>query len=278
MREEALCRYNPAAVLLLFAGIFIFGMIFIHPLFLACFVTAGIFYLFLLEGRKAGGSLVKMLPFCLLIAVLNPLFGGYGTHSLFRTFGHPYTLEALCFGGAIGTMVFGMLCWCRCFGRVMTGERILYLSGKRFPAVSMIFIMILRLVPWLYRHTREVKNARKGIGFEKEGAVILSAIAGNVLEYGITAADSMKSRGFGSGKRTAFPIYRITAGDVKMMIWTGLLIVLVAVSGISGGAEANYAQEFYISPPGSKYTLLGTAAYACLLFLPVILDIKEKIV
>ena len=47
------------------------------------------------------------------------------------------------------------------------------------------------------------------------------------LEGGIITADSMRSRGYGSGKRTNFAIYRFDGRDVILLLAMCLLIAVI---------------------------------------------------
>lgn len=70
---------HPAVALLYYAGLLLFALLGLHPLFLVTEI-AGLLALLLLQGQ--GKALLRGLPFMLLmgvsVAVLNPLFSHRG--------------------------------------------------------------------------------------------------------------------------------------------------------------------------------------------------------
>ena len=84
----------------------------------------------------------------------------------------------------------------------------------------MLFRSVLRMIPAFTRKARQIILARRAIGKgaeekltekAKNGAAILSALTDWALEGSIITADSMRSRGYGTGKRTNFQIYSMTS-------------------------------------------------------------------
>ena len=83
----------------------------------------------------------------------------------------------------------------------------------------------------------------------------------------------MRSRGYGTAKRTSFMIYRMTGLDL------GLLATMAALFGIAvfiGDKSAAFTPILSIAPIGG-WNLLGLLAYGMFLLLPTALHIKEAI-
>ena len=98
---------------------------------------------------------------------------------------------------------------------------------------------------------------------------ILGALTSWALEGSVVTADSMRSRGYGTAKRTSFMIYRMT----------GLLAAMAALFGIAvfiGDKSAAFTPMLSIAPIGG-WNLLGLLAYGMFLLLPTALHIKEAI-
>ena len=133
----------------------------------------------------------------------------------------------------------------------MTSDKFTYLFGRMAPSVTLVFTMVLRLVPAYHRKIDELAAARSGIGrspsvgtlSERVGgaSAILSALTSWALEGGMSTADSMRSRGFGQARRTAYARYRFTARDGALLACMALLAA-ISVGAIAGGfASADFA-------------------------------------
>ena len=128
---------------------------------------------------------------------------------------------------------------------VMTAEKYRYGFGSALPGVSLLLSMALRFVPKFSAHIRAVRAAQASLGCGtregsawrrlKNGARILSVTVSWALESGITAADSMKSRGYGAGRRTYFGNYRFTRRDGVLSAVLALALAGVCV-GVGCGA------------------------------------------
>ena len=278
MRADAFSKCHPAVNLLFFLGAIAFGAVIQHPAYLlAGALGAGTYYL-LLNGRKGWKLILVLLPMFAVLTAINPLFNTYGARILFRVFGRPYTLEALMYGAAIAAVFAVMLIWFGCYNKVLTGDKFTSLFGNWIPAVSLLLVMVLRMVPNLMRKTRQITGARKSIGkgageaaTNKEklagGMTVLGALTSWALEGSVVTGDSMRARGYGTAKRSSFQIYRMTAAD---WVLTALILGLAAIVILAGGAGAAYTPEFDIAPLG-----WGFVAYCVYLLIPTALHIKE---
>lgn len=107
---------------------------------------------------------------------------------------------------------------------------------------------------------------------------VMSTLTTWALEGGIVTADSMRSRGYGSGKRSSFAIYRFDKRDVFLVIFMAALILLVLVCAALGGAHVSYTPTIEISPLTEPITIAATAAYFIFLAIPTVLNITEEII
>lgn len=114
---------------------------------------------------------------------------------------------------------------------------------------------------------RRVKNSMK----------VLSVTLTWALESSLTAANSMKSRGYGAARRTSFSLYRFTARDAVTMVLCAFAVGVTAACVVSGGIYARYFPSVIISGFGG-IPALGMAAFALLCFLPQLFDAKEALV
>ena len=250
-KKDTFSTFHPVINFTFYIGAFLLGMMLIHPVFLAVSaITAAAFYI-TVKGRKAKSFLFGMIPLFLMLSFINPLFNTYGDRVLFTWWnGRPYTLEALAYGTSLAAMVVTILLWFASYSFVMTSD------------------------------------ARKSIGMSAEngttkekaehGLTIVSAMTSWALEGGIIMADSMRSRGFGTGKRTTFSLYRFEKRDkILLAIMAGFLAIVIFCC-IMGGSSAQYTPEFLVAM--SPYTVVGAVAYGAFLALPTAVNITEEII
>ena len=287
MSSDAFSKRHPMVNFLFFLGAIGFGVVIQHPAYLAAGFAFGTTYYLLLKGRKGIKMLLGLLPLFVIMTLINPLFNVYGATILFHLFGRPYTLEALYYGAAIAAVFVVMLIWFGCYNEVLTSDKFTSLFGNLIPSLSLLLVMVLRMIPNLMRKAAQFSGARKSIGKgsgenatnkEKltDGMTILSALTDWALEGGVVTGDSMRSRGYGSAKRTSFMIYRLTGIDLLLLLLQCLLAGIVLLTALNGSTTATYTPDFYIAPV-SGTAVWGFLAYCAYLSIPTVLHIKEAI-
>ena len=281
MNQDAFSACHPAVNFLFFLGAIGFGATFQHPAYCAAgCICAGCYYL-LLHGRRGIQMLGGLVGVFLLLSLANPLVNHSGKTVLFTYFGKKYTLEALYYGMALGAIMVVMLLWFGCYSAVLTSDKFTALFGNVIPALSLLLVMVLQMIPALTRKAHQILLARRAIGKGisqtgklpdkiKDGATVPSALTDWALEGSLVTADSMRSRGYGTGKHTHFQLYRMTRRDwVLLALILGLEIAVV----MAGGTSASFTPRLKISPLSWGFPL-----YCCLLLIPTILHLKETIV
>lgn len=286
--KDTFSSYHPMINFTFFIGALVCGMILMHPGFLACSaILSGLYYL-TVRGLRGIGFLWKMLVLWVLLALINPIFSTYGEHVLFTYFGgRTYTLEALLYGMALAAMVVSVLSWFASYNTVMTSDKFLYLFGRFSPSMTLIFTMVLRLIPNYKKKIVQMNGARRGVGLSvdtgtkkektEHGMVLLSALTSWALEGGIITADSMRSRGYGCGKRTSFSLYRFEGRDKLLVGIMGVLLVILILCGAKGGAAASYLPQYEAAGLENPYFCIGLLAYGVFLFIPSAVNILEEI-
>lgn len=280
MKENAFSACHPLTCFLYFLLAIAFTAVIRHPAYLAASGAAAVGYYLILRGRKGIAMLGAVAPFLLLVALANPLLNTRGQTVLFSLFGRPYTLEALCYGAVLAGMLGVMLVWFGCYSAVLTSDKFVCLFGRLIPALSLLLVMILRLIPAFQRKATQLSGARKCIGKgvgeqpakkEKLAATmcLLSSLTDWALEGSIVTADSMRARGYGSARRSSFQLYRLKKRDAA------LIVCMLALAGVTvgwGGMAAEYIPRIAVEPPG-----LGLVAYGLMLWIPVGLTWKEEL-
>ena len=280
MNQDAFSKCHPAVNLIYFLGAIGFGVVIQHPAYLIAGCAGSAVYYLLLKGRKGWKIVLGLVPVFLFLSAVNPLFNTYGDTVLFTWFGRPYTLEALYYGMAIAGIFVVMMLWFGCYNAVLTSDKFTCLFGNLIPALSLLLVMVLRMIPNFIRRAGQISQARKSIGKGideqetaktkiKDGITILSALTDWALEGSIVTADSMRARGYGAARRTSFRIYRMTCRDWLLL---GMIIALAAAVIAAGGTGASFTPELAIDPLG-----WGFGFYCVYLLIPTLLHIKEAI-
>lgn len=280
---DAFSKCHPAVNFLFFVGAIGFGVTIQHPAYLLVGILSGMVYYLVLNGRKGWKMLLGLLPMFVFLTAINPLFNLYGQTILFHVFGRPYTLEALMYGAAIAAVFVVTMLWFGCYNKVLTSDKFTSLFGNLIPAISLLLVMVLRMVPNLIRKTQQITGARKSIGKgaaetagtkEKlsDGLTVLGALTSWALEGSVVTGDSMRARGYGCAKRSSFQIYRMTGMD-----WSLLAVMIACIGAVIGFAacgsmNATFTPDFDIAPLS-----WGIVPYTVYLLIPSALHIKETI-
>lgn len=278
MKRDAFSCLHPAVNFIFFIGALGFGVVIQHPAFLIAGILAAASYYILLKGINGAKGMFAILPLMILVTALNPLINRNGQTVLFHVFGAPYTLEALVYGGVLSGMFLTMILWFGCYSAVMTGDKFTSLFGNLIPSLSLLLVMIFRMVPNLIRKGKQITGARESIGKEMSGAAeamtVLGCLTTWALEGSIVTADSMRSRGYGTAKRTSFMIYHMTARDWALLgIMVLLAAIMIAVMA-SGKTTATFTPEWYIAP----ISVGGLCVYCAYLLIPTLLHIEEALI
>ena len=276
---------NPIAAflwLMLAAGIAMFCM---NPVILALSLLGAALYLLARNPASLRRTLPLYAGLFLLSALLNPLFSHAGETPLFVLNHNPVTLEALCYGAALGGMIASSLCWFRSFQEIMTSDKLLYVFGSALPKLTLILSIALRYIPLLRAQAKRVREAQRALGlFSEENLIdrlrgemrIFSVLVTWVLENGIITADSMAARGYGTGRRTRFALFRFRGRDVALCAACLALSGVTIATAALGALRCDFYPRFRMGGGGA----LGAAGYACYALLalgPAILEWEEEL-
>ena len=97
---DTFSTYHPVINFIYFVIVIGLSMFFMHPVFLVISLICSMAYGIYLKGKKAMKVFFfAMLPSCLLMAIINPLFSHAGATMLFYLKdGNPVTLESIVYG------------------------------------------------------------------------------------------------------------------------------------------------------------------------------------
>lgn len=276
-------RYHPVVNLifyLLVLGTTMFqmsmGLVFIS-------LFSAVVYYFMLKKTEGLKYCAVVVGIIIVSAIINPLFSHKGGTLLFYLFtGNPVTLESIIYGLISAIIIGTMLLWFSTFNQVMGVERILGAIGKMLPNVSLLITMIMRFIPQYTRHQRKVSMVNKvnkrnyGIGRIidniKEGSRTFSITTTWALENSIYTADSMKARGFGTGRRTNYSNYKFQKRDYLLIGWLVILWLVVVFS-----LEREKVYTYYYPFIQIKNNVVVYLIYSLLCLTPVLINVKEEI-
>ena len=275
--------HNPVAVAVYFlcaAGVCMFTM---DPVILGISLVGALLSLGVTGQMRRWKLHLYTAVLFAAMALVNPLVSHRGQTVLFVMNHNPVTLEALIYGAAAGGMIVTVMYWFRAFTAVMTSDKLLYIFGSLSPKLALLLSMALRYVPLFGHQARQVSRSQQALGLYKEdnlidrvrgGMRVFSVMVTWTLENGIITANSMTARGYGTGRRTRFAIFRWTRGDVLLLI-SSLLLTALTVICLSG-RSVSYYPAFRL-PPVTARAMAGFVSYVLLTWLPVFITGKEAL-
>lgn len=285
MCKSAFANLHGAVSFLFFAVVLLVTVLVLHPAVAAVSLVFAAGYLARLEGAHGLWLRVRWLvPLVLATAAFNTLVSHRGVTQLaVLKSGNAITLESLVFGLAAGGMLAAAVLWMACFHAVFTSDKLLALTGRRLPGLSLLFSMSLRMVPRVRRHLRETAEARRALCPEttvtarlRGAAQTVSAVVSWLLERSIVTADVMRARGHGLPGATVYRRERLGAREAGFLACLLPLTAAVLALLLAGGGGAEYYPALRFAPMAGCGAVL-TAVWAALCALPLLLDGEEAV-
>ncbi len=284
--QDAFGSYHPTVNFLFFGILLSFSMLSMHPVCLLISAMCAATYYVMLRGTKAVRFLLRgALPLFLITVIINPAFSHAGETILaYLPSGNPLTMESIVYGVAAGLMMVGILLWFACFSEVVTSDKFVYLFGRIVPALSLLLSMTLRFVPRFKAQFDTVRDVQRMLGRDTANGKLIRRVRNAIacfsivvtwsMENAIETADSMKSRGYGTKKRTAYSVYRWEERDKTALVFLLFCGVFLLAGGISGHLSWRYFPNIHgvlIEP----LSILLEITYLLLCAMPIYLDRKE---
>jgi len=280
-------KIHPFPLFVYYSGVVLFSMLLLHPLYL---VTGALYMslFWILTGRKHNA--LRTLRYYLLtglaVALFNPLFSHRGATILFYMFDQPVTLESIVYGLFMMLSLLTVLFAFQSGQQVLTGDKMFYLFAWAAPRATLAVRMAMRFVPLLLDRWKRVAEAQRtqGLSFGEgtwkqkaaDGMKLVSLLLTWSLEEAIVTARSMRARGYGTGKRTSYPFYRMRRQD-----WTVLSGMIVTAIVICAGKYAGYG-TLTVYPRLAPFSVSGLewfvyTAYCVFLAIPLYVQGKEHL-
>ena len=287
MKVSAFSKLHPFSIFLYFILLFCSGAFTMHPCFIALSFIGALIFALCLRGAEILKKWYLLLFPLLTAAAVNFLFNHRGRTKLcYLPSGNALTLEALVYGLASGVMLSAVMIWCYCFYKTFSSDKLMCLTGKIFPALTVMLSMTLRAIPLTVRRFREISDARSQIGRgPRDGSIvqrlrnlaaIFSILITRSLESSVVTADSMKSRGYGLPGRTSFDRFRFTLKDILFVLVSAGLFAAALFGLLNDRAVFRYYPAFYFSEIGVT-GVVELAGFGSLCFLPGIYELLEEV-
>lgn len=207
-------------------------------------ITAGLmFFIRFLQigGHQSLRSLMYSIGAIVLCLLINPLLNHRGVTLLITIGDMRITKEAVCYGGHMALLLVTSLFLFSCFSYYMTAEKIMALMGKRCPSFSMLFTMILRVVPKVRKDVREITE------LYGNRPKVWSALFGIEMEEAVERSIAMKQKRYGDRKRSHYWEKQLGWQDWFMvLIMCGMLGYLVWIF-LTGNASVRYFPAIYMA-------------------------------
>ncbi len=195
-----------------------------------------------------GKALRKWVPAFLLmstlIIVLNPFLNSRGTNILFYFRGKQVTLEAIVYGVVMSLEIVAIIIMFVSFNLIVNGTKFLFVFARFLPRTAFLSMLTIRFVPLLKRRLDEISSVSqiRGLAIHtgsvreraKNGMLQMQILLTWSLEEAIQTADSMKARGYGTGKRSSYIPYQLNKRDWGWLITLAFMFLICLIGGYLG--------------------------------------------
>lgn len=244
-------RYHPGVITLYFAAMLVFTAWFQQPVFLAL----SLFTALVVSKATLGDQWNRRLGWSLLlgavVGVWWAVFARFGdTILLDNLLGNPLTLEGLVYSATLWVRVTAVVLWWESLLRLVPAERLLTLTGKVFPHLSLYGTVLLRFLPQLRRQRQGIQAARAGIGVAeswREKTRRESMVATWGLESLQRTVQAMRCRGYSLRRRTTYQATWLKHGDRLLLLLEGWGIVLLLCGWALNQTRAWYDPELIVN-------------------------------
>ncbi|QKI82321.1 energy-coupling factor transporter transmembrane component T [Kroppenstedtia eburnea] len=225
---------HPVVTFIYYAGVLLMLLLMFHPLFI---LSAGFLLLavnLLYDGGKGLFQWRGVMGMTAgVILVVNPLTSQRGSHILWEGTSHRITWEAVLYGGMMAGIILCVLAAFVSYQQVIPSNKFLYLFSRLLPQWALLTVLALRFVPLLRGRLEEIAIVHRSREDEipkrslrerlRRSMKRLEVLLTWSLEEGLQTADSMKARGYGTGRRSSYSPYRWRPKD-----GAALLFLLIA--------------------------------------------------
>lgn len=273
-------RYHPGVITLYFAAMLVFTAWFQQPVFLALSLFTALVVSKATLGGQWGRRLGRSLLLGAIIGIWWAVFARFGDTILIdNLLGNPLTLEGLVYSATLWVRVTAVVLWWESLLRLVPAERLLTLTGKVFPHLSLYGTVLLRFLPQFRRQRQGIQAARAGIGIaeswrEKTRRESMTATWG--LESLQRTVQAMRCRGYSLRRRTTYQVTWLKHGDRLLLLLEGWGIVLLLCGWALNQTRAWYDPELIVNRV-TPLSGMFYAVYVLFALLPVELALQMRL-
>ncbi len=162
MRRTAFDLFHPFIAFAYFVFLLVMDMAAMQPIYLLISFCAALVYNVILRGiRSVLHTLIWLVPFIALIALVNFALSAVGTTEIARIGSHAFYLESLVYGTSMGLMLASVILTFSNAAQVLTSDKIMALLGNVIPTISLMTCMVARLVPQFVRQGESIGSLRR---------------------------------------------------------------------------------------------------------------------
>lgn len=215
---------NPWVILALVLGWIFLALLFNHPLYIV-----SIFFIVNLTILASGNykawlyQLKFALPLILLIIIINSLFNSSGNTNLFAikifsSYQLRINLEGLVYGLVAGLKLLTIITAFSFYTLVIDSDQVLNLTRRLGYQLSLIVNMSMRLFPLVWQDYIRIREIQRHRSLPYENSTRLAKLKSQVpsltillinsLNRSLQTAESLYSRGYGSGIPTVYSTYK----------------------------------------------------------------------
>ncbi len=284
--DTGFSSYHPLTQFIYFAAVLSVCMFIMNPILLGISLLSAAAYVLYSAGINAFLKLIRLnVITSAMIIIINPLISHRGiTPILTLPDGNKLTLEALIFGISAALMLSSITAWFYSINRIFNSEKVMWLFGRISPKLALFLSMTLNFISKFSARFRQVRAAQFPLGYDtatgkkkhriRKGIRILSVMIGWSLENSVDTADSMKSRGYGSAKRSFYSIFTMRKKDYIVIASSIIISAGIFVMRYFGAADYSYYPYFEIVINGIS-DIAVIIVYIILCLFPIIIDIRE---
>ena len=162
--ELYLKRMHPYAAVVYFASVTVITMFAGEPiLMLTSFLFAFALNFLSAGAMKTLKTLLVLMPFAVLVALINPLISHFGRTVLFFVFGQAYTLESLLYGANLAITLMAVVLHFAALGSIVDVEKILFLIGRIAPSIALLISVTVKNITSVGRRLSEADEAQEAL-------------------------------------------------------------------------------------------------------------------
>lgn len=231
--------HHPLVPAVYFAVALCLSMACMHPVLIGASLLGALLYRGQLSGpATVARSLAWQLPLLAIIALLNPVFVASGSTLLGELFGRPLYLEAFVYGACMGGMLVAVMQWASAAGHVLDSDKVMALTARRWPILSLMLTMVMRLIPQNIRRYGQVDAAQSACSAAHATSLRkhvrqTGVLFGWSLEDSLESADAMRARAWGSApRRSSYSRHRFAKADAVALCGIGALVLAAVVCAV----------------------------------------------